>query len=90
MNMNMNNKRNHEINEQELQSIYGGGYFFFIEPEAPGPRYTYIHKTCGGKIENVNNPFKNCRCSKCGEVHYTCFSFDYDEIDRLAPARKAV
>ena len=73
---------NRELSDRELQSVNGGGYVFIVEPEAPGGRYVYIHNTCGGKIENVNNPFKCCRCSKCGEEHYTCFSFDYTEIEK--------
>lgn len=86
--MNINMNQMNKINEQELQSVTGGCPWFIVEPEAPGPRYTYIHSTCGGKIENVGNLIKNCRCTKCGEEHYTCFSFDYTEIDRYA-AHKA-
>ena len=86
--MKNNINRNHEIDEQELQSVNGGCPVFIVEPEAPGPRYTYFHKKCGGKIENVGNLFKKCRCTKCGEVHYTCFSFDYIEVDRIKPQPK--
>ena len=82
MSMNISMNRKYEMNEEELQSINGGCPVFIVEPEAPGPRYVYIHKTCGGYIENVNNPIRNCRCTKCGEEHYTCFSFDYEEIER--------
>ena len=83
--MSIRMNRKHEINEQGLRSVSGGCPWFIVEPEAPGERYIYIHNTCHGKIENVGNPFKNCRCSKCGEEHYTCFSFDYTEIERTVP-----
>lgn len=83
MNTIMNRKQ--ALNDQELLSVSGGYPLIIVEPEAPGERYTYIHNTCGGKIENVGNLIKNCRCSKCGEEHYTCFSFDYTEIERKAP-----
>ena len=80
--MNISYNNYHEINEQELQAVNGGAVLIVVEPEAPGGRYIYIHKTCGGVIENVNNPFKMCRCKKCGEEHYSCFSFDYHEYEK--------
>lgn len=86
---NINNKQIHEISEQELQFVNGGCPFFIVEPEAPGSRYTYIHNNCGGKIENVGNLIKMCRCRKCGEEHYTCFSFDYSEFERKIPVPKS-
>lgn len=87
--MNINMNQNYRINEQELQSITGGCPLIIVEPEAPGPRYTYIHNNCRGKIENVGNLIKMCRCSKCGEEHYTCFSFNYTEIERKIAVKES-
>lgn len=80
MNMNITMNNNHEINEQELQSINGGTSFFIVDPIDTKVFYIYLHKNCGGQIENVNTLHKMCRCKKCGEEHYSIFSFDCSEF----------
>lgn len=87
MNISVNNC--HKIEEQELQSVNGGAPLFIIDPVDTKVSYIYIHKNCGGKIENVNKPFKMCRCNKCGEEHYSCFSFDCNEFEVRLLRREA-
>lgn len=67
-----------ELNEAQLANVEGGVGMFY----EPFPRTdVFYHKNCGGKILNVGNPFQECVCSKCGETHYLCRSFDYIIID---------